>query len=341
MPDSDHPSESRNEALGALPAWDLSDLFAGPEAPELDAALARCAREARDFHACYEGQLARLDGAALGAAVAAYEALQETLGRVGSYAQLLHAGDMSDPRIGRFYQTMQERTTDISVDLLFFTLEINRLDEDLLRDRLGDPALARYGPWLRDQRAFRPHQLADDLERLLHEKYVVGRAAWVRLFDETMAALRFPLDGADLTSAEILNRLSDRDGAVRRAAAQSLAKEKAIEDSWRGFARPVSSRNLANFVEDEVVDALSAAVREAYPRLAHRYYALKAKWFGVETLPYWDRNAPLPEEDTRLIPWDEARRTVLDAYAAFSGTLAEIGQQFFERPWIDAPARPG
>ena len=359
MPGNNHPSESPNKALGALPTWDLSDLFSSPESPELEATLARCAREARDFRARYEGQLATLDGATLGAAVAAYEAAQEQLGRVGSYAQLLYAGNMSDPRIGRFYQTMQEHTTDISVELLFFTLEINRLDETVLRDRLCDPTLARYGPWLRDQRAFRPHQLADDLERLLHEKYVVGRAAWVRLFDETMAALRFPLDGADLTSAEILNRLTDRDGAVRRAAAVSLgrvlgqntrlfglitntlAKDKAIEDDWRGFARPVSSRNLANFVEDEVVDALSAAVRETYPRLAHRYYALKAKWFGVETLPYWDRNAPLPEEDTRLIPWAEARRTVLDAYAAFSGTLAEIGQRFFERPWIDAPARPG
>jgi len=345
--------------LGALPTWDLSDLYPAPDAPELQADLARAAEAAKDFRARYEGKLAGLDGAALAAAIGEYEALQETLGRIGSYAQLLYSGNMSDPVVAQFYQTIQERTTDISTDLLFFTLELNRLDEAVLREKLADPALARYGPWLRDIRAFRPHQLSDELERLLHEKHVTGRAAWVRLFDETMAALRFPLDGKSLTSAEILNKLTDRDAAVRRGAAKSigqvlgdnlrvfalitntLAKDKAIEDTWRGFPRPVSARNLANFVEDEVVEALVGAVRESYPRLSHRYYRLKARWFGVDRLAYWDRNAPLPEEEDRIIPWDEAQRIVLDAYAAFSPELARIGRQFFERPWIDAPVRPG
>jgi oligoendopeptidase F len=266
---------------------------------------------------------------------------------------------MSEPTIGRFYQTMQERTTDISAEVLFFTLELNRLEESALQDKMAAPGLARYGPWLRDVRAFREHQLSDELERLLHEKHVAGRAAWVRLFDETMAALRFPLDGESLTSAEILNKMTDRDGAVRKAAGQSLgrvlgenlrvfalitntlAKDKEIEDAWRNFERPVSSRNLGNFVEDEVVDALVRAVRSAYPRLAHRYFALKAKWFGVERLPYWDRNAPLPEDEDRVIPWDEARHTVLEAYAAFCGPLAEVGGRFFEHAWIDAPVRAG
>ncbi|RMD65353.1 MAG: M3 family oligoendopeptidase [Alphaproteobacteria bacterium] len=345
--------------LGALPTWDLSDLYPAPDAPELQADLARAAEAAKDFRARYEGKLAGLDGAALAAAIGEYEALQETLGRIGSYAQLLYSGNMSDPVVAQFYQTIQERTTDISTDLLFFTLELNRLDEAVLREKLADPALARYGPWLRDIRAFRPHQLSDELERLLHEKHVTGRAAWVRLFDETMAALRFPLDGKSLTSAEILNKLTDRDAAMRRGAAKSigqvlgdnlrvfalitntLAKDKAIEDTWRGFPRPVSARNLANFVEDEVVEALVGAVRESYPRLSHRYYRLKARWFGVDRLAYWDRNAPLPEEEDRIIPWDEAQRIVLDAYAAFSPELARIGRQFFERPWIDAPVRPG
>jgi oligoendopeptidase F len=254
---------------------------------------------------------------------------------------------------------IQERTTDISAQLLFFELEINRLEDDVLEAKLAAPELDRYRPWLRDVRAFRAHQLADDLERLLHEKHVAGRAAWNRLFDETMAALRFPLDGQALTSAEILNKLTDRDGAVREAAAGSLgtvlgenlrvfalitntlAKDKEIEDSWRRFERPVSSRNLGNFVEDEVVEALVGAVRAAYPRLSHRYYALKAKWFGVDKLPYWDRNAPLPEDEDRVIAWDDARQTVLDAYGAFSPDLAEVGRRFFERAWIDAPVRAG
>ena len=359
MANDAEPGVARSEDLGALPSWDLGDLYPGPDSARLNGDLERCESEAKDFRARYEGRLAGLDGAALGAAIAVYEAIQETLGRVSSYAQLVYAGDMSDPAIGRFYQTMQERTTDISAEILFFTLELNRLGDAELKDKMAVPALARYGPWLRDVRAFREHELSDDLERLLHEKRVAGRSAWVRLFDETMAALRFPLDGASLTSAEILNKMTDRDGAVREAAAKSLgrvlgenlrvfalitntlAKDKQIEDGWREFQRPVSSRNLENFVEDEVVGALVAAVRAAYPRLAHRYYGLKAKWFGVESLPYWDRNAPLPGDEDRLIPWDQARRTVLDAYAAFSEPLAEVGRRFFEHAWIDAPLRPG
>jgi oligoendopeptidase F len=357
------PAEAPSAAtpgLEDLPEWDLSDLYPAPDSPALAADLDRAARDAKAFREARQGKLAELDGDALAAAVAAYERLQEVLGRIMSYAQLVYSGDMSDPEVGRFFQTMQERTTEISTDLLFFGLELNRIEDAVLEAKLADSAeLARYRPWLRDLRVFRPHQLSDDLERLLHEKHVAGRAAWVRLFDETVAALRFPLDGVELTSAEILHKLTDRDGAVRKAAAKSLgkvfadnariftlitntlAKDKEIEDGWRGYARPVSSRNLGNFVEDEVVDALVAAVRAAYPRLSHRYYALKARWMGLDALPYWDRNAPLPEEDTRVIPWAEARATVLDAYAAFSPDLAEVGRRFFERSWIDAPVRPG
>jgi oligoendopeptidase F len=357
------PAEAPSAAtpgLEDLPEWDLSDLYPAPDSPALAADLDRAARDAKAFREARQGKLAELDGDALAAAVAAYERLQEVLGRIMSYAQLVYSGDMSDPEVGRFFQTMQERTTEISTDLLFFGLELNRIEDAVLEAKLADSAeLARYRPWLRDLRVFRPHQLSDDLERLLHEKHVAGRAAWVRLFDETVAALRFPLDGVELTSAEILHKLTDRDGAVRKAAAKSLgkvfadnariftlitntlAKDKEIEDGWRGYARPVSSRNLGNFVEDEVVDALVAAVRAAYPRLSHRYYALKARWMGLDALPYWDRNAPLPEEDTRVIPWAEARATVLDAYAAFSPDLAEVGRRFFERSWIDAPLRPG
>jgi oligoendopeptidase F len=243
--------------------------------------------------------------------------------------------------------------------LLFFTLEINRLEEADLEAKLTDPVLARYRPWLRDVRAFRPHQLNDELEKLLHEKSVAGRAAWVRLFDETIADLRFPFRGRELTEPEALDLLSDRDADIRREAAlvvgevlgrnvrtfgliiNTLAKDKEIEDRWRQFARPISSRNLANFVEDEVVDALITAVRESYPRLSHRYYRLKARWFGVETMPFWDRNAPLPEQEERTIPWSEAEETVLSAYHAFSAEMATVGRRFFAGGWIDAPVRPG
>ncbi len=346
-------------ALGALPQWDLSDLYPAPDSKELAGALDRMATDAEGFESKYKSKLAGLDGAALGAAIAEYEHIDEAMSRAGSYAQLVYAGDQSDPANGKFYQGVFERLNTISIRMLFFTLEINRLEDNRLEALLDAPELARYNPWLRDVRAMRPHQLDDEIERVLHEKYVVGRAAWVRLFDETLANLRFPFRGQELTEAEILNLMSDSDGTKREDAAASLggvlannvktlalitntlAKDKEIEDGWRKFARPDSSRNLSNFVEDEVVDALSSAVRDAYPSLSHRYYALKAKWFGGDRLDYWDRNAPLPDADERQIAWDEARDTVLGAYHAFSPDLAAVGQRFFDNAWIDAPVRPG
>ena len=345
--------------LGELPHWDLSDLYTGPESDGLKADLAEARSGAHALNEKYAGKVASLDGAALGALVGEYEAVQEILGRVTSYAYLRYCTNMEDPEVAQFFQNLSEAATDISSDLLFLTLELNRIDDDGLNERLGAAALAHYAPWLRDVRAFRPHQLSDDLERLLHEKQISGRSAWVRLFDETVATLRFPLDGKELTSAEVLNLLSDSDEAQRRAAAKSigqvfgdnirtfslitntLAKDKETEDKWREFARPISSRNLSNHVEDEVVDALVEAVKQSYPRLSHRYYALKARWMGVDKLNYWDRNAPLPEDDDRTIPWAEAVDLVLSAYRAFSPKLADVGQNFFDNAWIDAPVAPG
>jgi oligoendopeptidase F len=349
----------RQTVLADLPEWDLSDLYPGRDSDALARDLTRLADDAEAFRERYQGRLGDLSGAALAAAIETYERLQEQSGRIISYASLVHAGDLADPEIGRFFQTMQERINAVSTILLFFTLELNRIEDADLAAKETDPALAHYGPWLRDTRAFRPHQLSDEIEKLLHEKYVAGRAAWTRLFDETIADLRFPIGGKKLTEAEALDLLSDRDPAIRREAAlvigdvlgknartfalitNTLAKDKEIEDRWRRFARPISSRNLANFVEDDVVDALIAAVRNSYPRLAHRYYKLKAGWFGVEALPFWDRNAPLPEDEDHQIPWHEAEETVLSAYGAFSSELALIGGRFFAGRWIDAPARPG
>ena len=349
----------RQTALADLPEWDLSDLYSDRDSEALKRDLVQLASDAEAFRGRYQGHLADLSGAALGAAIETYERLQEQSGRIIGYASLVHAGDLADSEIGRFFQTMQERINAVSTTLLFFTLGLNRINDADLAAKQADPALARYRPWLRDTRAFRPHQLSDEIEKLLHEKYVAGRAAWTRLFDETIANLRFPIGDKELTEAEALNLLSDRDRETRHEAAlvigdvlgknartfalitNTLAKDKEIEDRWRRFARPISSRNLANFVEDEVVDALIAAVRDSYPRLAHRYYKLKAGWFGVAQLPFWDRNAPLPEDEDREIPWCEAEETVLSAYGALSPELAAIGRRFFAGRWIDAPVRPG
>jgi len=347
------------QAGEALPAWRLDDLYPGPESSALTDDLQTAEEEARAFEARHKGALATLSGAELGAAIARYEAIDERLMRLMSYAHLTYAGDVGDAEIGRFFQGVQEKVNVIASRLLFFILELNEIDDAALEAGFSDPVLAGYAPWLRDIRVMRPYQLSEEIERLLHEKSVAGQAAWTRLFDETIAALTFPVGGKDLGSAEILHLLSDPDGAVRREAAETLgrvlgenirtfafitntlAKDREIENRWRGFKRPVSARNLANLVEDEVVDALVAAVKEAYPSLSHRYYRIKARWCGGEVLDYWDRNAPLPEEPDRVISWPEAREIVLGAYARFSPEMAEIGARFFDERWIDAQIRPG
>jgi oligoendopeptidase F len=343
----------------ALPNWDLSDLYPGSDSPELAADLAAAAAAAKAFSATHAGKLAAMPAAGLAAGIAEYERIDEILGRVMSYAQLMFSGDSTDPKLGQFYQSMTEQVTLISSDLLFFSLELNRIDDAVLEARLADVALARWRPFLRDLRVFRPHQLSDELEKLLHEKEVTGRSAWSRLFDETVAGMRVPLGGQELTVSDVLNKLSDRDRATREAAGKAigaafganqrlfglitntLAKDKEIIDGWRRYPRPGSSRNRANMVEDEVVDALVSAVTADYPRLSHRYYAMKAKWLGLPRLQHWDRNAPLPEDDDRAIPWPEARERVLGAYGAFSPELAAVGEKFFANPWIDAELRPG
>ena len=355
------PLDAAGAALeGGLPVWDLSDLYRSPEDPALAADLDRAEADAKAFAEQHAGRLGGLSGDALAEAIATYERIEERLGRAMSFGQLVFAGDAQDPANGRFYQTLQERVTAISSHLLFFTLELNRLEESELEAKYAaSPALRRWRPWMRDLRVFRPHQLSDELEKLLHEKEVTGRSAWNRLFDETVAGMTVTVAGEELTVSAALNKLSDRDRKVREAAARgiseafgsrirlfalitnTLAKDKEIIDTWRRYPRPTSARNRANMVEDEVVDALVAAVRESYPRLSHRYYAMKAKWLGLPKLQHWDRNAPLPEEDDRPIAWPEAVARVLESYRAFSSELAALGQRFFDRPWIDAALRPG
>jgi oligoendopeptidase F len=350
--------------LGALPEWDLNHLYPAPDSPAFAADLAEAEAECAAFAEAYRGKLdglARAEDAsqALGEAVRRYEAVEDLLGRLMSYAGLVYSGDTTDPKRSKFYGDTQERLTAASSDLLFFTLELNRIDDAVLERAMAAEPLARYRPWIEDGRKDKPYQLDDRLEQLFHEKGVTGRAAWNRLFDETIASLRFPVRGEELTLEPTLNKLQDPDEAVRRDAAEALAavlgangrvftlvtntlaKDKEISDRWRGFADVADSRHLANRVEPEVVEALVAAVRDAYPRLSHRYYALKARWLGKERLEYWDRNAPLPEVESRTISWDEARDTVLDAYSGFSPRMAAIARRFFDESWIDAPVRPG
>ncbi|HEY6600395.1 MAG TPA: M3 family oligoendopeptidase [Xanthobacteraceae bacterium] len=350
--------------LGALPEWNLADLYAGLDDPHVKRDLDRGAAESLAFEQVYKGKLAALAeglaaGAALAEAVKRYEALDDLLGRLMSYAGLLHAGDTVDPARAKFYADVQERVTAASTHLLFFTLELNRLDDAKLEAAMRDGALAHYRPWIEDIRKEKPYQLEDRVEQLFHEKSVTGYSAWTRLFDETIASLRFKVGSKSLAIEPTLNLLQDPRPATRKAAAQALAKtfsknlrtfglitnvlakDKEISDRWRGFADVADARHLSNRVEPEVVQALVQAVRAAYPRLSHRYYALKARWFGKKRLPHWDRNAPLPAVASRTIDWSEAQATVLDAYGAFSPKMAAIAERFFKDGWIDAPVRPG
>ncbi|MEG3618410.1 M3 family oligoendopeptidase [Magnetovibrio sp. PR-2] len=344
-----------------LPTWDLSHLYAGPQDPALSADLDAAERRSQGFAAKYTGKLADLDGAGFAAAMAEYEAFMEILHKAMSYGQLLFSVSTGDGEVGRFYQTLQERVTDISALTLFFTLEINRLDDDILEAKLQNEEAGRYRPWLRELRMYRDHMLSDDIEKLLLEKSVTGRSAWVRLFEETFADMRFDVEGVGegLTQSEVLNLLSDKDEAKRKAASagfgkvlgenvrllalvtNTLAKDKDIEDRWRNYERPVSERNLSNQVEDEVVDALVSSVKDNYQNLAHRYFNLKAKWFGKDKLDYWDRNAPLPDDLSSKFQWDEAKSMVLDAYHAFEPTMKDVANRFFAENWIDAEPREG
>ncbi|WP_424814317.1 M3 family oligoendopeptidase [Roseococcus sp. YIM B11640] len=344
----------------ALPSWDLSDLYKGEDDPALKKDLARAEAEAIAFSKRYQGKLAGLSGDDLAAALVTYEGIEEILGRAMSLASLTFAGDSLNGGNGRFYQTMQERVTEISSHLVFFTLELNHVEEKVLEAKIaGSAALARWRPWLRDLRVWLPHQLSDEMERLLHEKEVTGRAAWNRLFDETLATMTVKVGEEELSVSAALNKLSDKDREVRAAAAKgvseafgsrirlfslitnTLVKDKEVMDKWRQYPRPGSSRNLANMVEDQVVDALVKAVTDSFPRLSHRYYTMKAKWLGLEKLQHWDRNAPLPRDDDSLIAWPDAVSRVRAAYGAFSPELEKLAAPFFEKAWIDAALRPG
>ena len=349
---------------GKLPEWNLADLYAGIDAPEVAHDLARMDAECVAFETDFKGKLAehtaREDGGKwLAEAVRRYEAIDDLAGRLGSYAGLVHAGDSVDAAISKFYGDVSERLTAASTHLLFFALELNRIDDAVIEHAMRAPELGHYRPWIEDLRKDKPYQLEDRIEQLFHEKSVTAYSAWNRLFDETIASLRFKVGSKSLAIEPTLNLLQNPSGKTRRMAAQALAKtfkanlraftlitnvlakDKEISDRWRGFADVAGARHLSNRVEPEVVAALVTAVRAAYPRLSHRYYALKARWFGKKRLAYWDRNSPLPKVPSRTVGWEEAKATVLTAYGAFSPEMAAIAERFFKNNWIDAPVRPG
>ena len=344
--------------VDALPAWDLTDLYGGIDDPSIASDLDALAQETAAFRRDCENRLADFDGRRFAAAIGRIEEFADRLGRVEAYAELVSSVRQDDPLVARFNQDAAERVNGVRRDLIFFELEICRLDDGAIEKFLRDGKVARYRPWLDSLRARRPHLLSDEAESMLHELSPVRDDAWRRLFDETAAGLRFEIGGKLVNGSQAHDMLCDDDAATRRAAGRelarvyrsnerlfalvtnTLARSKAIEDGWRRHARPISARNLDNRIEDETVDALIGAVRRACPGTSHRYHALKARWLGVDRLPWWDRVAPLPGDD-RVFTWDEARELVLDAFRAFSPRMAAIAREFFARRWIDAGVHDG
>lgn len=347
------------DGLGNLPDWDLSDLYTSQDAPELERDLAWLQTECAAFAADYEGKLAKLDDAGFLACVHRNEKINTIAGRIMSYAGLQYYQLTVDAERAKFMADCQEQITNFTTPLVFFTLEINRLDDDVLEAHFSANAdLARYKPVFDRIRAMKPYQLSDEIEKFLHDLGVVGDA-WERLFDETIAGLTFEVDGEEHNIEGTLNFLTEQDRSKREAATRELArvfdenikifarvhntqtKEKEILDRWRGMPNPQMGRHLSNHVEPEVVEALREAVVAAYPKLSHRYYDLKRKWLGLDRMQVWDRNAPLPLESDRVVPWAEARTTVMDAYNAFDPRMGDIAKPFFDKGWIDAGVKPG
>lgn len=350
--------------LDTLPEWRLDDLYSGREDPRIETDIA-AAKAANDKLAAMEGRFiaARADAAGLGRlldeGIRLYEDATNGLWGVGAYASLAASTARDNPAWAKFEGDLRARSAQIAAESLFFTLEINQLEDPEIEAALAaHPPAARWRPWIRRVRLSRPHELSPDLERMLVDRGPAV-ANWVRLYDETLAKLAVRVGREELTLPEALNRLSDPDGARRKQAAQGLAKaleacapvqalslntlafEKQVEDRWRKYPDPAASRHLANEVDADAVQALEAAVVEAYPSVSHRYYALKAKVMGLKTLNYWDRNAPLDTAAPRTYGWDEARVMVLDSFSALAPRFADTAQTFFAQPWIDARPRAG
>ncbi|WP_425098627.1 M3 family oligoendopeptidase [Tropicibacter sp. S64] len=355
----DANASSGGKDLGKLPDWDLTDLYPSEDAAELKRDLDWLESACASFAADYEGKLGELDATGFLEAVHRHEKIENIAGRIMSFAGLRYYQLTTDAGRAKFMSDMQEKITIYTTPLVFFTLELNRLDDAVLEGFFAQNAdLARYQPAFDRIRAMKPYQLSDELEKFLHDLGMVGDA-WERLFDETIAGLTFEIEGEELNIEATLNFLTEQDRSKREAAAHELArvfnenikifarvhntqaKEKEILDRWRGMPTAQTGRHLSNDVEPEVVEALRNAVVAAYPRLSHRYYALKAKWLGLDTMQVWDRNAPLPMETTRIVKWEEARETVMNAYNAFDPRMGEIAQPFFEKGWIDAGVKPG
>jgi oligoendopeptidase F len=347
------------QKLGNLPVWDLSHMYNSIDSKKIESDLNFIETKAKEFEKKYEGKISLLAPQSLLIAIEELELIEERMDKLISYAHLLYAENIENEKNKIFFQQIKEQITNFSSLLIFFSLEINSIDENKLKKLFQFKKLNKFKTWIEISRTYKPHQLDKNLEKLIKDKSITSSAAWIRLFDETIASLRFPFDNQKLSSAEILNYLTDGNPLKRKQSAKSigqvlrdnvkifttitntLAKDKAINDKWRSFPNPIRNRNLANVVEDEVVESLSNSVTSSYSKLTHRYYKMKANWFGYNSLKYWDRNAPLPFQNNRLYTWEHAKSIVLEAYGDFNSYIGKICKKFFDESWIHAPVIKG
>lgn len=355
--DSEHSTGSSE--LGQLPDWNLNDLYTATDAKELIRDLNWLEKECNEFAKSYEGKLHTLSDKEMLTCIVRNEKISSISGRIISYAGLLYYQKTTDADRAKFLSDMQEKITVFTTKLVFFSLEINSLEDEFL-DKLftKNDQLARYKPVFEKIRAMKPYQLNDEIEKFLHDLGIVGDA-WEKLFDETIAGLTFKIGDESLNIEATLNLLTDQNRENREKATRELArvfsenikvftrvhntqaKEKEIIDRWRGMPTAQMGRHLANQVEPEVVEALRNAVVKAYPEISHRYYELKRKWLGLEIMQVWDRNAPLPMESNKLVTWDEAQKVVTGAYTNFDSRMSDLITPFFNEGWIDAGVKPG
>jgi oligoendopeptidase F len=348
-------SKNKND----LPTWDLSEIYKGINDPKIKNDLNEIRKLSKAFKVKWKGKINNLNSNEFIECIGHYQNLNEHLYKIGTHSSLMFATNMEDPEISRYNSTISDEVTEIFSSLIFVTLELCKIDDDLINDWMSNANAKTWLPYINILRKRNPYLLDPLVEEMLIEKSATGRSAWVRLFDETSASLRFPFGKEMVSEAEILNYLSDSDSKKRKIAGKSLSetldknkrifgmilnvisRDRYIEDNKRGFKRTMSSRNLDNDVEDSVVDSLVKTVDEAMPQLTHRYYKWKAKQFGKIKIDWWDRNAPLPETVDKTIEWSEAKSIVLESFASFHPKISNTANLFFKNNWIDAPVRQG
>jgi oligoendopeptidase F len=359
IPNFDSEHSKGSSELGQLPDWNLNDLYTSTDAKELVSDLSWLEKECDEFANEYQGKLKFLSADQMLQCIIRNEKISSISGRIISYAGLRYYQNTTNADRAKFLSDMQEKITVYTTKLVFFSLEINSLEDAFLEGLLNEKEeLLRYKPVFEKIRALKPYQLSDEVEKFLHDLGIVGDA-WEKLFDETIAGLEFKIGGEKLNIEATLNFLTDQNRENRQKATYELArvfsknikvftrvhntqaKEKEIIDRWRGMPTAQMGRHLANQVEPEVVEALRNAVVKAYPKISHRYYELKRKWLGLEIMQVWDRNAPLPMESDRLVTWDQAETIVTGAYANFDSRMSDLISPFFSKGWIDAGVKPG